>query len=397
MSRTIHLLRVLIASPSDVAAEREAAAQTITELNNLLGADRQVHLEAVRWEVDVAPGIGTDPQTVINRQLPEYDVFLGIMWTRFGMPTPRADSGTLEEFTRALVRWEKNPASMDIKFYFSNAPISPTGLDPAQLAKVNGFKEQLPAKGILYREYSDLEQFRAFLRGDIMKCARDFAGKLGVAVSLIAEEAVEPSTALTATPSESPPTNGEEGLLDVLAGVEGAMMRATEILDVIARSSSEFTEEIKKRGAETDRLVASAGSFGPSPSQAQAIVNHAAENLTAYAQAIETSLPELREAWGTSVDLISRYIFLQTDTGKEGLRATRNELVQLDGQIEGAILQLERFRMSIAGVPALTYRIRRASRRATQAMDSLLEDFRKMRTFGAQTILLVDDRLKSNR
>ena len=43
-------------------------------------------------------GLGIDAQDVINRQLGEYDIFLGIMNTRFGSPTHRADSGTEEEF-----------------------------------------------------------------------------------------------------------------------------------------------------------------------------------------------------------------------------------------------------------------------------------------------------------
>ena len=40
-----------------------------------------------------------DGQDVINRQIEDkYDLFIGIMYTKFGSPTNRAESGTVEEF-----------------------------------------------------------------------------------------------------------------------------------------------------------------------------------------------------------------------------------------------------------------------------------------------------------
>ncbi|PYL26201.1 MAG: hypothetical protein DMF37_02915 [Verrucomicrobia bacterium] len=48
--------------------------------------------------------MGADAQDVINHQLAEYDIFLGIMSCRFGSPTKRAHSGTEEEFNRAGFR-----------------------------------------------------------------------------------------------------------------------------------------------------------------------------------------------------------------------------------------------------------------------------------------------------
>ena len=61
-------------------------------------------------------------KTVINRQLPDdCDIFLGVMWARFGTATPRAGSGTEEEFERALTRHQANSRSVMILFYFKQA------------------------------------------------------------------------------------------------------------------------------------------------------------------------------------------------------------------------------------------------------------------------------------
>jgi hypothetical protein len=64
---------------------------------------------------------------VVNRQLPipEYDIFIGIIWRRFGAPTKRAGSGTEEEFRIAYESWKRNREPREILFYFCQAPVSP--------------------------------------------------------------------------------------------------------------------------------------------------------------------------------------------------------------------------------------------------------------------------------
>ena len=47
----------------------------------------------------------------------EYDLFIGLMWRRLGTPTPRAISGTVEEFELA-VKAHEQVGKPDIWFYF---------------------------------------------------------------------------------------------------------------------------------------------------------------------------------------------------------------------------------------------------------------------------------------
>jgi len=102
-------LRVLIASPSDTGEERDIGEEVIHDLNRLHGREEGFLLEAVRWEEDSYSALGVDAQDAINRQLGDYHVFIGIMNTRFGSPTQRADSGTEEDFspttTMSLSHW----------------------------------------------------------------------------------------------------------------------------------------------------------------------------------------------------------------------------------------------------------------------------------------------------
>ena len=104
------------------------------------------------WETDTFPSIGKDAQSIINEQIgDDYDIFVGLMWTRFGTQTPRADSGTEEEFNLALEKLKKNPDGTRILFYFKDSsPELLSQIDLKQLEKVKEFKKQIRTQGLVW-------------------------------------------------------------------------------------------------------------------------------------------------------------------------------------------------------------------------------------------------------
>lgn len=163
-----------MASPSDVGDERDLVDAFVNEWNNLWSKDIGVHLRLVRWETHAYPAIGADGQDVINTQVgEEYDVFLGIMWKRFGTPTGRAASGTVEEFERALARYRMS-GDPQLMFYFKKVD-SNTDADAAQLEAVHLFRDRLAKDGLLYREFSGSEQFGQLVRVHLTRHVQDWA------------------------------------------------------------------------------------------------------------------------------------------------------------------------------------------------------------------------------
>lgn len=164
-SDTFKRLRVFVASPSDVKTERQLTASVIDELNLNIAPDKGCYFELLGWEM-CRPSMGEDPQDVINRQLPSYDVFIGILWHRFGTPTKRAGSGTEEEFHIAYKRWQKE-GKPEILFYFSNASYSPqTANDLRQWQKVLAFKYKVQRKGLIC-EYGAPNEFEYLVRNHL--------------------------------------------------------------------------------------------------------------------------------------------------------------------------------------------------------------------------------------
>ena len=164
----IHRVRVFVASPSDVEDERQAIERALAELNRTLGQEHPIFLEYVGWETHAWPGFDVDGQAVINDELPEYDIFIGVMWKRIGTKTGRASSGTIEEFDRAYERWleHKTPHLM---WYFSSASVKPVTAEIEQLPLVVAFQALIVDKGALYWHYEDVPQLERFVREHISR------------------------------------------------------------------------------------------------------------------------------------------------------------------------------------------------------------------------------------
>ncbi len=162
MPDTLQMIRVFVASPSDVQAERNALVQVVEELNRTLGNKKSTHIELLRWESNVTPDMGR-PQEVVNRQIGPYDIFVGMMWKRFGTPTGEADSGTVEEFELAYSSWRLT-GKPRIMFYFNTAPYTlKTPEEADQLSKVLAFRQKLETQGLVWL-YESPPQFEKEVR-----------------------------------------------------------------------------------------------------------------------------------------------------------------------------------------------------------------------------------------
>ena len=162
-------IRVFVSSPSDVESERYQLTKVVSELNATItsvASEKGISLEMVKWETHTTPALDPGgPQAVVTRQIGTYDLFIGIMWKRFGTPTPGGrGSGTEEEFRLAYESWEKT-RKPEIMFYFCQAPF-PLPKDEEetnQLPKVAAFRNELSQKGLI-GEYEDRDSFADVVR-----------------------------------------------------------------------------------------------------------------------------------------------------------------------------------------------------------------------------------------
>jgi hypothetical protein len=151
------VLTILIASPGDTSDARDVVEQTILSWNRDRSHGERVVLLPVRWETDAVPEMGSDGQSIINRQLVDRaDVVVALFHSRVGAPTPRAESGTAEEIDRAVER------GVPVHVYFAEMPY-PYGVDPDELERLHAFRETIQARGLLGR-YLSAEDLTAKVR-----------------------------------------------------------------------------------------------------------------------------------------------------------------------------------------------------------------------------------------
>ncbi|TOB14899.1 DUF4062 domain-containing protein, partial [Vibrio parahaemolyticus] len=145
---------VLIASPSDVAEERDLIESVIYEWNAANSKNQGIVLNPVRWEKNSFSLMGDHPQALLNTQIvDEADIIIGVFWTKLGTPTERYNSGSEEELMSSIA------LGKPVSIYFSKKHINLDSYSHEEYIRLREFKEIISKKG-LYRDFSSLEELR---------------------------------------------------------------------------------------------------------------------------------------------------------------------------------------------------------------------------------------------
>jgi len=150
-----NVIRILIASPSDVAIERTIASRVIQNWNVTNSRGRGVVLLPVMWETHFFPTYGQRPQQSLNEQfVDDCDLALGIFWSRLGSSTGDHESGTVEEIERLA------SLGKPVMLYFSSVPIEPEKIETEQLNRLRAFRDRISGTALLstYSEHAEFAE-----------------------------------------------------------------------------------------------------------------------------------------------------------------------------------------------------------------------------------------------
>lgn len=368
MARQEHVLTVFLASPADVEAERGKIEDVIRELNIAWSRELGVRLDLVRWETHAYPGFGTDAQDVINEQIPEdYDFFIGIMWCRYGTPTGRAGSGTAEEFERAKARYEADKKSVQLMFYFKDEAIPPSQLDPAQLAKVNTFRDSLGEEGGLYWKFTDIGHFEKLIRLHLTRQVQ--AWKLQTTPVATTEE-----TATTQNESEvTLNKHDDDGILDLMEVFQDKFTELLEITERITTATEDIGAKMTARTAEINDLPRDSNG-NANPKEAKRAISKAASDMDQFTARIDAELPLYNDAMNTGMNSFIKAATLSVDlkNEEEDVKGGLDAVIALRSTLATSRQSVAEFRATIAGLPRMTTTLNKAKRGAVEVIDRLL-------------------------
>lgn len=367
------IVRIFVASPNDVKPEREILEEIVKELNDTWSALLGIYLHLIKWETHTYPSFGSDPQAIINEQLgDDYEIFIGILWTHFGTSTPRAESGTVEEFKRAYDRYKADPDSIRVMFYFKDQPIPPSKIDPDQLACVKKFRDSLGKLGGLYWTFENLEGFTKYLRMHLSRQFQYWKDRPIVTNKRKIETVSVPKP--QSQDIEAFEDTEEDGFLDLVeVGTENFELLAevanklTDLMNQLAENTEENTKEIQSLDV---------GAGKNEVKRAKRLVNRMAQQLEQFSDRMDAEIPLYRKYFSTAIDAYGKAATLLTDFDTDSTNQIENSLVTVKS-IEESVREtrkaLASFRQIIASLPRVTTRFNRSKRHCV----SVLDDFAK--------------------
>jgi hypothetical protein len=160
------VLTAFIASPGDLEEERRAAFAVVDRINRVTARTLGWVVDLRGWE-DVLPGFSR-PQELINRDVDDCDIFIGMLWRRWGSPTGTHSSGFEEEFERARERHALT-GTPDVWLYFKSVPGVETRDPGPQLARVLEFQAHAEfEKMLLFRRFESVSDWERQLFDALM-------------------------------------------------------------------------------------------------------------------------------------------------------------------------------------------------------------------------------------
>ena len=387
MSRVEEVLTIFLASPSDVGDERQRFVDVIVDWNRAWSRELGLRLDILRWEDDAYPAIGEDAQDVINGQIPnDYDLFVGIMWSRFGTPTARAGSGTEEEFLRALARCREKDAEIDILFYFKDAPVSPSKLDPIQLAKVQNFKASLQAEGVLFWEFSEVDQFERYVNLHLTRHVQAWRTR---------RELLSQSQAASESPAQRMPfslnsaeADDDAGYIDLLEEFEIRSSEMAEIATRLSFAQNELTEHTQKGTAELDAIKALGRDV--TPSVIRRSISRVADEMLRFTNRVDAEIPLFREAADRSMTTLVRVATLAAELDPDQVadaKVAANALLSTLLEAKGSMIA---FKETTATLPRMTKELNVAKRKQVAALDRLIAEFDNTVRLLVEAVAIID-------
>lgn len=383
MPRSEQAIVVLVASPSDLEPERTQLEQVIRELNLSWSKTLGLRFELVRWETHGYPGVGHDPQDVLNQELPsDPDIFIGLMWCRYGTATDRAGSGTEEEFNRALERYRQDPESIRIMFYFKDAPLSPSDIDSDQLRRVEHFRKSLGAEGALYWTFRTVEDFERLLRMHLSRQMQQFA------------ELDKPQhAAVSVVITQSTATENEElGLLDFLDSVDEHFGTLIEIVNRMNVETASVGEKMLSHASEIK--VSSARAQGQlNRREVRSLLKNAAVDMMQYVASMKTEIPLFRDNLQKGADAASQAVLISAGmdpTETSSASDARQNLVKFLDSLSSSYNAVESFKNTVQEIPRMTAVLNNAKRETAMVLQDQLDSVAEGRRIVTETIRTLD-------
>ncbi len=224
------IVKVFLASPGDLSDERRTVKAVAEEFNRLWADVLGYQVDLIGWEDTVS--VFGRPQAIINRELERCELFIGMMWKRWG--TAPDDHGTytsgFEEEFRTSVDRRHRDGRPEISLFFKEVDAELLRDPGPELQRVLKFKQEVVSRRTLYfEEFRDSRDLEAKVR----RCLTAYIQRLRADEEVLGQP--EPEAQPATSVSDGVPTGaelGDEGAAFLQRFVERSLSSPDEVSDV---------------------------------------------------------------------------------------------------------------------------------------------------------------------
>ena len=378
MSKKDTVLKIFVASPSNVIDERNRLDEVVHEVNSVVTNSTGIRLDLLRYEKEASPDFGEDAQDVINRQIPQdYDIFIGIMWHTVGTRTKRAASGTIEEYQLAKARYDKDPNSVRLMLYFKDAaPSSLADINPEQFGQVRAFRERVEDEGGLYATFTTTDDFVNKVRRHLMKHVLEWDHQPKVMPDVSLENISEMSQSVEQFDDEQEPD--DEGIIDLEEIIEEEMASLKTVLETMSVSVEEIGNRTNTRVAEVNALASQVeGKLDDNVRQMKRaelkrITRDTSGDMKRFVRRMKEDIPlfkyHLNKSLSTTVKAVP--IYREFDVDMTELKLSVATLMEVKISM---LESMEGFHHAVIGLPKLSTELGRSKKEMGRTLQEIID------------------------
>lgn len=364
MPESITDYKLFLASPSDCAKERRVVEEVVSDFNEKYIKTLKSHITLLSWEKSTYPDIGNYPQDVINREIGDYDIFVGILWGKFGSPTQKCDSGTEEEFLRALNQYRENNNSIHIMMYFNKTGLFLDDIDHEQVAKLQSFKANIKKYGCYYWDFTQ-DEFKELFSKHLYKVISEW-GNNKQQTSII-------SQAINNNIDEKE-ASCEKGWLDYSVEFADKMSEAEKEMLAMVSSMEECTEKIYKHAED----IEAGQKNGADVYTQKGLFDQSAKTLNIFAKQMKESTCKSFKATNEGLEAVREILGFsgEYNCSVNDFNYLKNTLVELKTAMTSVIDPIRKYKKSVEETPRITQTIIAAKHNLTIQINNFEKETR---------------------
>jgi hypothetical protein len=166
--KSLKKYRLLISCPSDCEGFKETVVHTLSITNHFCETFLGARIEPIYYKENVPSGTANEAQEVISRNVRgEFDIYVGLFWSRLGTPTSGYKSGAVEELE---IAYEMNESSgkIGIHVYFCEAMMPPEVWRTSAPHDIEWLRSHAGGRGTLYKSFASDAQLQSLLSVDLV-------------------------------------------------------------------------------------------------------------------------------------------------------------------------------------------------------------------------------------